>query len=348
MPPPETVARRPRTVDIHTHVLPRTLPRWAERFGEHGYIELEPRADGCLRMLRDGRAFRDVGANCWDPNVRIRECDAHAVDVQVLSTIPVMFNYDKKPQHTLEVARYLNDHVAELVRAHPQRFQGLGTLPMQAPELAIVELRRCVQELGLRGVQIGSHVNAWNLSAPELFPLFAEAAALGAAVFVHPWDMMGEERMQKYWLPWLVGMPAESSLAICSLIFGGVFERLPSLRVAIAHGGGAFPGTLGRIEHGHQCRPDLVAIDNAKGPREYLGHFWVDSLVHDPKMLALIVEMFGAHRVALGSDYPFPLGEDVPGTLIASSGLSASVQEQLLWRSAHEWLGLPADAPAIV
>lgn len=135
---------------------------------------------------------------------------------------------------------------------------GLGTLPMQAPELAIEELRRCVNDLGLAGVQIGSHVNDWNLDAPELFPIFQEAEKLGACVFVHPWEMMGREKMTKYWLPWLVGMPAETTLAICSMIFGGVLERLPKLKVCFAHGGGAFPFTIGRIEHGFNCRPDLV------------------------------------------------------------------------------------------
>ena len=330
-----------RSIDIHTHILPRELPRWAQQFGASGFVELEPRPNGCLRMLKDGKAFRDVGPNCWDPAVRMQECDAHEVGMQVLSTIPVLFNYAAKPEHTNEVARFLNDHLAGVVAAEPTRFQGLGTLPMQAPELAIAELRRCMNDLGLRGVQIGSHVNAWNLSAPELFPIFEEADRLGAAIFVHPWDMMGEDRMPDYWLPWLVGMPAESSLAICSLIFGGVFERLPSLRVAIAHGGGSFAGTLGRIEHGFECRPDLVAKHNPKSPREYLGRFWVDSLVHDPKMLGHIVDTFGPQRVALGSDYPFPLGEDVPGALVRASDFSAEVKEQLLFRSALEWLGLP-------
>lgn len=129
---------------------------------------------------------------------------------------------------------------------------------MQAPELAIEELRRCVNDLGLAGVQIGSHVNDWNLDAPELFPIFQEAEKLGACIFVHPWEMMGREKMTKYWLPWLVGMPAETTLAICSMIFGGIFEKLPKLKVCFAHGGGAFPFTIGRIEHGFNCRPDLV------------------------------------------------------------------------------------------
>jgi aminocarboxymuconate-semialdehyde decarboxylase len=201
-----------------------------------------------------------------------------------------------------------------------------------------------VRELGLAGVQIGSHVNDWNLSDPELFPVFEAAEALGAAVFVHPWDMMGESRMQKYWLPWLVGMPAEVSLAICSMIFGGVFERLPKLRVAFAHGGGSFPATLGRIQHGYEARPDLCAVDNAVDPRAYIGRFYVDSLVHDEKVLRFLLELFGENRIALGSDYPFPLGEEVPGKIIESMGdLSPLVRENLLFRNALEWLGPGAE-----
>jgi aminocarboxymuconate-semialdehyde decarboxylase len=197
-----------------------------------------------------------------------------------------------------------------------------------------------VRELGLAGVQIGSHVNDWNLSDPKLFPVFEAAAELGACVFVHPWDMMGQERMQKYWLPWLVGMPAEVSLAICSVIFGGVLERLPKLRLAFAHGGGSFPGTLGRIEHGFHARPDLCAVDNAVSPRDYLGRFWVDSLVHDADALRFILRLFGPEKVALGTDYPFPLGENQPGALIESlAELESSTRERLLWRNAFEWLG---------
>src|SRR3984885_2270303 len=130
--------------------------------------------------------------------------------------------------------------------------------------------------------------------------------------------MMGQDRMPQYWLPWLVGMPAETSLAICSMIFGGIFERLPKLRVAFAHGGGSFPATIGRIEHGFISRPDLVAVDNNVNPRQYLGKFYLDSLVHDKAMLKYIVDLIGADKIALGSDYPFPLGENIPGTLIES------------------------------
>ena len=264
--------------------------------------------------------------------------------VQVLSTVPVMFSYwIPQPRHALEVARFLNDHLASVCAAHPRRFVGLGTLPLRAPDLAARELNRCVRDLGFAGVQIGSHAGDWNLDRAELFPIFAEAENLGAAIFVHPWDMMGQERMPKYWLPWLVGMPAEVSQAICSMIFGGVLERLPALRLCFAHGGGAFPGTLGRIQHGFESRPDLMAVDNPHPPTRYLSRFWVDSLVHDPRALRLVLDTFGPRRVALGSDYPFPLGEERPGALIRSMELDARTREDLLARNALEWLGLEAS-----
>jgi predicted TIM-barrel fold metal-dependent hydrolase len=213
---------------------------------------------------------------------------------------------------------------------------------MQSPDLAIRELERCARELGLSGVEIGSNVNGANLDSPELFPIFEAAAALRAAVFVHPWEMAGGDRMTRYWLPWLVGMPAEVSLAICSLIFGGVLERLPALRIAFAHGGGAFPATIGRIVRGFEARPDLCAVSNDVSPREYLRRIYLDSLVHDPLMLRYLVDLMGPDRIALGSDYPFPLGEARPGELIDSCGFPEETRGRLLHGTALEWLDLPA------
>jgi len=260
-----------------------------------------------------------------------------------LSTVPVMFSYWAKPEHTLDLSRLLNDHLAEVVSENPARFVGLGTVPMQAPELAARELQRLRGELSLAGIQIGSHVNEWNLSDPRLEPVWEVAQASGAAVFVHPWDMMGAERMTKYWLSWLVGMPAETSHAICSMIFGGVLEKFPELRVAFAHGGGAFPATIGRIEHGFEVRPDLCAVDNDVNPRTYLQRIYLDSLVHDPLMLRYLLELMGPERIALGSDYPFPLGELEPGRLIREMALDSDVTERLLHGTALEWLGLAKE-----
>ena len=328
-------------IDIHTHILPKNWPNLRERYGYGGFVRLEHESDLCARMCIDDQSFRTIGANSWDPAVRIAECDATGVDVQVLSTVPVMFSYWAKPADTLDLSRMLNDHIADVVRANPTRFVGLGTLPMQAPDLAIVELERCVKDLSLAGVEIGTHVNEWNLNEPALFPVFQRAADLGAAVFVHPWDMMGKDQMTAYWLPWLVGMPAETSRAICSMIFGGVLERLPDLRVAFAHGGGSFPGTIGRIEHGFNCRPDLCAVDNNTNPRAYLGRFYVDSLTHDADTLRFLINLIGADRIALGSDYPFPLGEAHPGELIDSmEDLTDAVKDRMRCATAIEFLKL--------
>jgi len=331
-------------IDIHTHILPPPepeWPRWMEKFGYGGFMRLKSVSPCSAHMLRDdGKFFRAVESKAWDPAKRLEECDEHGVKMQVISTVPAMFSYWAKPDHGLDLSRWLNDHVAAVVRGNPTRFRGLASVPMQAPLLASRELERAVKELGLDGVQIGSHVGDLNLSDPTFAPVWETAEKLDAAVFVHPWDMMGEAKMQKYWLPWLVGMPAETSLAICSMIFGGVFEKYPKLRVCFAHGGGAFPGTFGRIQHGFEARPDLCAVDNPHPPSHYIGRFYVDSLVHDASTLRHLIELFGADKIALGTDYPFPLGEARPGALIESlEPLDRQSRDRLLFGTAQEWLG---------
>lgn len=330
------------SIDIHTHILPQDIPDFGRRFGYGGFIHLDHHKPGCARMMMDDKFFREVQANCWDPVVRMDECDVHHVHAQVLSTVPVMFSYWAKPQDTLNMAMFLNDHIAGIVAAYPQRFVGLGTLPMQDPELAIAELERC-KAIGLAGIQIGTHIQGVNLGESRLFEIFQACEELGMAVFVHPWDMMGRERMDKYWSPWLVGMPAETTMAMTSMIFSGLFQRLPELRVAFAHGGGSFCATLGRIQHGFEVRPDLCAVDNPVSPKDHLGKFWIDALVHDPAMLEHVVGLCGADRVCMGTDYPFPLGEDIPGELIRSMPWDDARKGMLMGGAALQWLDLPLE-----
>ncbi|MEI6312285.1 MAG: amidohydrolase family protein [Bacteroidota bacterium] len=331
------------TIDIHTHIMPENLPKWSKIYGYSGFIHLDHHKAGCARMMRDDVFFREVQENCWSGEARIHDMNKQGVDVQVLSTIPVLFSYWAKPEHCYDISRFLNDHIASVVERYPKKYIGLGTIPMHASHLAVKELERCVTELGLAGIEIGSNINDLNLNEPEFFPIYEAAEALGACIFVHPWNMMGEKNISRYWLPWLVGMPAESSRAICSMIFGGVFEKFPKLKVAFAHGGGSFPMTIGRIEHGFLVRPDLCAIDNNKNPKDYLGKFYLDTLVHDPKVLQYLIDMFGANRIAVGSDYPFPLGEDNAGELVKSMNLDYQIKKQLLESTALEWLGVSRE-----
>ncbi|MEO7176456.1 MAG: amidohydrolase family protein [Saprospiraceae bacterium] len=330
-------------IDIHTHILPERMPDWTAKFGYGGFIGLEHNAPCCARMMIDNQHFRDIEDNCWSAETRMKECDASGINVQVLSTIPVLFNYWAKAQDALDTSRFFNDHIADIVRRYPSRFIGLGTVPLQDVDASIIELERCVKDLGMRGVQIGSNINDVNLNEKQFFPFYEAAEKMGAAIFVHPWNIMGKGSIAKYWLPWLVGMPAETARAICSMIFGGVFEQFPKLRVAFAHGGGSFPATIGRIEHGFRVRPDLVAIDNPHEPRHYLGKFYIDSLVHDERILDYLVDIMGADKIALGTDYPFPLGELQPGALIDQMVYADHVKQRLLSGTALEWLGMPAD-----
>ena len=247
-----------------------------------------------------------------------------------------------KTKDGLEVARFLNDDLANLVNKYPKKYIGLGSLPMQDPELAVQELFR-IKELGLKGVQIGSNIQDKNLNEPDFFPVWEACEKLGLAVLVHPWNMMGKKNMNKYWLPWLVGMPAETSRAMCSMIFGGIFDKFPNLRVNFCHASGSFLSTIGRIEHGFNCRPDLVAVDNQKNPRKYCGHFWVDCITHDQDMLRYVLKMQGSKRVTLGSDYPFPLGDLEIGEFINRMNLEESVVEDIFCNSTLEWLNLKKE-----
>lgn len=326
-------------IDMHSHIIPKHLPDWTKKFGYGDFIFLNHNDDKSADMMQGGKFFRRIIENCWDENIRVVEYENFATQTQVVCTIPVLFSYWAKAKDGLEISEFLNDHIADLVAKYPKNYIGLGTIPMQDTQLAIQELERC-KSIGLVGIQIGSNINDKNLSEPEFFPIFEACERLGMSVMVHPWQMMGEESMKKYWLPWLVGMPAETSRAACSMIFGGVLERLPNLRVCFSHAGGSFLTTLGRVEHGFNCRPDLVAIDNPINPRDYVGKFWVDSITHDIDLLKYLLKMQGSSKICFGTDYPFPLGDLEIGKFIEESDLSDQVKEDLFANATLDWLKL--------
>ena len=326
-------------IDMHSHILPKNLPDWEKKFGYGGFIKLDHHKPKMAKMMLGNKFFREINHNCWDPEVRIKEYQKFNTHVQVVSTVPVLFSYFAKPKDGLKVAEFLNNDLASIIKKYPKNYIGLGTIPMQSPELAVVELAR-IKKLGLKGVQIGSNINNKNLNEPEFFPIWEACQQLDLAVLVHPWNMMGKVDMENYWLPWLVGMPAETARAICSMIFGGIFEKFPNLRVNFCHASGSFLSTLGRIEHGFNCRPDLVAVDNSVNPKKYCGHYWVDSITHDSDMLNYVLKKQGSNRVTLGSDYPFPLGDLEIGSFINSMNLETSEMEDIFCNSTLQWLKL--------
>ncbi len=332
-----------KKIDVHAHILPAEMPNLKTKYGYGDeFIYLEHQADGNANMMKaNGTFFRTIDKLCWDPEAIIAHMDQHDVELMALSIVPVLFYYWAEPKHTLEWAQYYNNHIAAIQVKYPSRFVGLGTLPMQDIQLACEELERCKNELNLPGVEIGTHIEHKNLDDPYYYPFYQKAEELGMCIFVHPWDMMGQDRMPKYFLPWLIGMPAETSLAICSMLFGGIFDKYPKLRVLFAHGGGCFPQTIGRISHAYDVRPDLCNVHNVADPRTYTDKFYIDSLVHDEDTFAFLLKMFGPDKIAMGSDFPFPLGDLEHGKFIANmKNIDEETKIKLLRNTAKEWLGI--------
>lgn len=330
-------------IDIHTHIMPEHIPNWSKEFGYGKFIHLEHNRPRYASMMQGNVFFREIEENCWDPKIRIAEYAKFQTQVQVICTIPVLFAYWAKPEHTLIVSQFLNDHIAEICSNYPKNYIGLATLPMNNVDMAIAELERC-KKLGFKGIQIGSNVNQTNLSDSVFEPLWKKIESLDMSVMVHPWEMMGEADMKKYWLPWLVGMPAETARAIASLIFSGVFERYSKIRFLFAHAGGSFIPTLGRLEHGFNCRPDLVALDNPIPPSAYLSKFWVDSATHDADLFKYILQKQGSEKIALGTDYPFPLGDLQIGKFIEEMNLEKADLENIMHKSALDWLNMDSNS----
>jgi aminocarboxymuconate-semialdehyde decarboxylase len=331
-------------IDSHTHILPPTMPNWTYKFGYGDFIWVKETPEvGYADMMKGNDFFRTIEENCWDADLRISDYEKFNTQVQVVCTVPVMFSYWAKAKDTLELSQFLNDHIANLQAKYPKNYVGLGTIPMQDTDLAIQEMERLKNDLNMPGIQIGSNINDLNLSEKQFFPIFEAAERLDMSIMIHPWEMMGFSSMEKYWLPWLVGMPAETSRAMASLIFSGTLEKLPNLKVMMSHAGGSFIPTIGRLEHGFNCRPDLVAVDNKINPREYLGKFWVDCITHDIDMLKYIVNTVGSEKVCLGTDYPFPLGDLEIGKFIEDSNMNSKDIENIMNKSTLDWLGLKAD-----
>jgi len=327
-------------IDIHSHFLPRTWPDLAVRFGGSDWPWMRHSGDGVAMLMVGEREFRPVTAACWDPQVRLEDMDRHGVDVQIMCTTPLLFCYDRPAAQALECARIFNEAALEICAAAPRRLKSLCQVPLQDTELACRELSRAMDD-GHLGVHIGNHVGARELDDEGIITFLQHCAAEDAAVFIHPWDMMAPERMSRYMLPWLVAMPAETQLSILWLILSGAFERLPgSLKLCFAHGGGSFPYLIGRVDNAWRNR-DIVRENCSNLPSTYIDRFCVDAAVFSDDALTFLVKTMGEDRVMLGSDYPYPLGEQHVGSLIRShQALPAAVRDKLLHANAARFFGL--------
>ncbi len=330
-------------IDIHNHFFPTSWPDLAARYGTPNWPWIKHTEPGKADIMVGDRFFRHIYSACWDPEVRLREMDRDGVDLQVMSATPVLFAYDRPVQHALDCAEMFNDAALELCSRGQGQLKSFCQVPLQDVDAACRELSRCMRA-GHLGVQIGNHVGSKNLDDAGIVTFLHHCADEDAAVLVHPWEMFGSERMPKYMMPWTVGMPAETQLSVVALILSGAFDRLPrSLRICFAHGGGSFAFLLGRLENAWHHHP-VARGDCQHPPSYYLNRFSTDSAVFDQRTLQFLVETMGADRVLLGSDYPFPLGEERVGTLIRQSNLPQYKKAKLLGGNATEFLTLGAKS----
>lgn len=327
-------------VDIHSHFFPPITQKEAAALDASAapWLQIQDNEHGMI--MTGDKPFRPVYSALWDSARRLEEMDKSGVDIQLMCATPVMFGYRYAIEQALPWAARMNDYAIELCSHNPRRLKALAQVPLQDIDAACREASRA-KAIGHVGVQIGNHLGDRDLDDEGLLTFLTHCANEGISVLVHPWDMMGgDNRMKKWMLPWLVAMPAETQLGILSLIMSGAFERLPaSLKICFAHGGGSFAFLLGRVDNAWRQR-DIVRENCPHPPSSYVNRFYVDSAVFDRRALSLLVDVMGEERIMLGSDYPYPLGEQQVGDLIRSSSLPDTSRRKLLGGNAQEFFQL--------
>ncbi|MDP3878728.1 MAG: amidohydrolase family protein [Dehalococcoidales bacterium] len=326
-------------IDLHAHLIPRDCLDMTDKNGRKFGLTLGRDASGREVLASAGRPSSTTVAEMCDPEYRIQDMDKIGLDMQVISVAPTNIFYDFDAEEGLGFARRYNDGIAEVVRDYPDRFLGMATLPMQAVDKAVLEMERSVRELGLKAVEIISNINGKNLDEPEFWPFYEKAQEMGVLIYVHPMRVAGADRMKKYWLANLVGNPLDTTIAVASIIFGGILEKFPRLKFLFSHAGGYAPFIRGRWEHGYQYIDECRSIP--RPPGEYFKQIYFDTIIHFGPALAYLVDTVGADKVVLGSDYPFAMGDPDPvATVRNAPGIPAADKELILERTSAALLGL--------
>ena len=329
-------------IDIHSHFFPKAAPNFAAKFGESSgpWVTLQDHGDGTGMMMLGDKPFRPVHSALWDAQARIKELDVNHVEMQIICATPVMFAYDAPAEQAAYVASAYNDLALAMCADSSGRLHALAQVPLQDSALACRELTRAMRA-GCVGVQIGNHVGPCEMDDEGIVAFLQHCVDENAAVLVHPWDMLGGDRLKRWMSAWTVAMPAETQFGIMAMILGGAFDRLPGeLRICFAHGGGGFPYLLGRLENAWHRR-DIVRGISKHPPSHYLNRFSVDSAVFDPRALRLLVDTMGEDHIMVGSDAPFPLGEEHIGDLVRNQpGLPELHRQLVLTENARSFFRL--------
>ncbi len=326
-------------VDVHTHVVPYRFPAYCGRHPDARWPTMTDATPCHRHVMISGRVYRTVSHHAWDIDVRVQNMDLTGVDQQVLSPMPELLSYWLEPDDGAAMCRFLNETICEMVQLSPERFSGIGAVPLQDPDRAITELQYAMRELKLRGVEIGSNINGISIGDPRFLPFFQACAELGAAVFVHPLRPAGIDRLvgaPNY--EQIVAFPGEIGLAAISLITGGTLAKVPNLRIAFSHGGGSLQVQIHRLQQAWEAVP-AVREALAEPPREAVRRLFFDDLLYDPTAINALIRLAGETQVMVGTDYPFKIMDQEPLERLQTLEAGASLFEQLRLGNARRWLG---------
>jgi aminocarboxymuconate-semialdehyde decarboxylase len=327
-------------IDMHTHFVPSYFPDMSGRGGGNRWPTMDEISDTSSNVMISGKVFRAVTEQSWCAKRRLEDMDQEGIDKQVISPMPVLSSYWFESKDTLAFSDFIHGQLAELIQTSPDRFYGLGTVPLQDPELSASYIPRLKREFGLLGVQIGTNVNGRPIGDPFFNPFFEAAESEGVALFLHPLQPIGQDRVVgPPSLQPVVNFQLETGAGVTSLITGGVLEKYPNLRIAVSHGGGSFFSILPRLVHGWNVFENLQST-LSKSPMEYAAKLYYDSLVYDDLTLQHLVKTFGYKQLLVGSDYPFIIMDKSPGRIVERLDLPSDQKKEIFRNNSLKFLGV--------